>query len=81
MVWKMSTEMLLNRISMIGLIIGGAFFIYEGIVMINIRKDNPDKVPEKVEIAGGLTLALGIFALGLAGMHLFLDKKTKINTK
>lgn len=65
-----NAELIANRLSMASLIVAGAFFIYEGYVLINMHQDNPEKVSRKVAVAGWLTVFLGFVSLILAGFHL-----------
>ena len=67
------TENLLNRVSMAALFLGGIFFIYEGAVLVDSRRENPSKIPEKVAVAGSLTILLGILSIAFAVLHLFMS--------
>lgn len=67
------TEVLLNQVSSIALIVGGVFFIYEGAVLIDMHRSNPSKVPSKVAVAGSLTIFLGVLSLAFVGIHMVLD--------
>lgn len=67
------TEKALNRVSMVALVIGGGFFIYEGAVLIDMHRSNPSKVPKRIAVAGALTVFLGVLSLAFVLLHLFLD--------
>lgn len=72
---KMSSDELLNRISMILLIVGGLFFLYEGSVLVNMHAEDPQKISPKVAVAGSLTIFLGFISLCFAVLHIFIGKK------
>lgn len=82
------TEWFLNRASMLLLIGAGIFFIYEGAILVDVHRQNPEKVPGKVAVAGSLTIVLGVVSLVFAVLHFFIDgsaseffKKMKIGVK
>lgn len=66
-------EMILNRASIIALIVAGVFFIYEGAVLVDMHRSNPRQVPAKIAVAGSLTIFLGVLSLAFVAVHLFLD--------
>lgn len=66
------SEKLLNIVSIITLILAGLFFLYEGSVLVNSHRENPQKVSSKLAVAGTLTIVLGIASLVLAALHLFI---------
>lgn len=68
----MNSEYLLNRISMISLLAGGAFFIYEGASYISMKRQNPDKIPDKIYAAGVFTILLGIVSIIFGLVHLWV---------
>lgn len=67
---KMDTEKLLNRISMITLLITGLIFIYEGIKYIYMKQQNPE-LPDKLYAAGILALIVGVAEIVFAIVHFF----------
>lgn len=69
----MSTETLLNRISALCLVGGGIFFVYEGAVLVDLHRKNPERIPKKIAVAGALTIFLGVLSLGFAALHYFFD--------
>ena len=69
----MSVELILNRVSMIALVVAGIFFLYEGGVLIDSHRQNPQRIPAKVAVAGTLTIILGIISIGFAILHFFFD--------
>lgn len=70
----MSFETTANRLSMVTLILGGLFFIYEGTVLIILHRENPKRISSKLVAAGTLTIALGVISIAFAILHLFLEK-------
>jgi hypothetical protein len=73
----MNLEKTLNRISMICLIVGGIFFIVEGAILVKMKNDNPSQYPQKLSVAGGLTIALGCLSIIFAVLHLFMSPEGK----
>jgi len=71
----MNYEYLINRISMVSLIAGGMFFIYEGVTYMNMKRDNPDKVPDKIYAAGVFTILLGIVSIAFGALHFWVPTK------
>lgn len=67
---NMDTELLLNRISMITLLLTGFVFLYEGIKYIHMKNTNPS-LPAKLYVAGILALFLGIVEIAFAIVHFF----------
>lgn len=63
-----TVELVINRLSMFGLIVAGIWFIIEGSKYIEMKKANP-KFPDKLYAAGVLTIFLGILSLIFAGLH------------
>lgn len=70
---NLSTEKLLNRVSVICMIVGGVFFLYEGGILLDMHRSNPEKVPSKVAVAGTLTILLGVVSLLFAFLHFIFD--------
>ena len=67
----MDQEKIINRISMISLMIAGAIFIYEGVKYINMKQENPS-LSEKVYVAGAFALILGVLEIGFGVWHFFI---------
>jgi len=61
-------ELLLNRISMITLLITGAFFLYEGIRYYQMKVYNPN-LPNKLYAAAILAIILGIVEIVFGVAH------------
>jgi len=71
---SMVAENFANRLSMATLVIAGMFFIYEGSVLIELHRENPKKISNKVVVAGTLTIVLGVISIAFAVLHLFFEK-------
>jgi len=72
-----SVEAVLNRVSVISLVVGGIFFLYEGSVLVDMHRSNPEKIPPKIAVAGSLTILLGVVSLAFAVFHFVLDGSWK----
>jgi hypothetical protein len=68
----MTLEDILNKLSMIALLAGGVYFIYEGASYIALRNNDPKKYPEKMVVAGSFTIVLGIVSIGFGIWHFFI---------
>lgn len=66
-----TSELIVNRISMIALLVTGAIFIYEGIKYINMKQKNPN-LSDKLYVAGSLALILGIIEVAFGVYHFWL---------
>jgi len=66
----MDAELMINRISMISLLVTGAIFLYEGIKYYQMKQMNP-ALPDKLYIAAILSIILGIVEIGFAIAHFF----------
>jgi len=64
-------EYLLNRASMVALLIAGGIFIYEGIVYMMIKKQHPE-YPSKLITAGVLAIVLGVIEVVFGVWHIWL---------
>ena len=62
---------MLNRISMIALLVTGAVFIYQGIKYINMKQTNPE-LSDKLYVAGVFALVLGIVEVAFAIYHFWM---------
>lgn len=67
----MNSELILNRVSMIALLVTGAIFIYEGIKYITMKQSNPD-LSDKLYVAGTFALVLGVLEVGFGIYHFWL---------
>lgn len=67
-----NAEYWLNRVSMVCLLGGGLFFIYEGAQYIDMKRQNPNKVPDKMYVAGIFTIILGLVSIGFGLFHLWV---------
>jgi O-antigen ligase len=70
----MNAEYIVNRISMVSLIIAGAIFIYQGIKYINMKKTNPD-LSDKLYVAGVFALILGVVEVAFGVYHVMMPTK------
>lgn len=64
-------EKILNRASMISLIVAGIVFIYEGAKYFNMKKQNPD-IPDKIYVAAVLCIIIGIIEIIFGIAHLWM---------
>lgn len=64
-------EWILNRFSMVTIIFTGIILIYEGVVYISMKRDDPT-LPTKVYVAAWLSIGLGIAELAFGLLHLWL---------
>lgn len=70
-------ELLLKNLSMITLILAGLFFIYEGSYYIAMKRDNPQRIPDKMYAAGYFTMILGIVSIIFGALHFFIKWRKK----
>lgn len=66
-----SLEYILNRASMVALIIAGIIFIYQGLMYIKMKNNNPD-LPDKLYVAGSLTLFIGVVEILFGVAHFWI---------
>lgn len=67
-----AVEWMLNRLSMFVLFVAGIFFIVEGARYIDMKRQSPQKIPDKIYAAGVLTILLGIMSLGFSLLHFYI---------
>jgi hypothetical protein len=68
---SLNPEIILNRISMVALLIAGVIFIYEGARYVRMKKSNDD-IPDKIYAAAVFAIVLGIFEIAFAIWHFWL---------
>lgn len=68
----MNSEWALNRLSMFALLGGGFYFIFEGSKYIDMKRQNPIKIPDKMYAAGILTIILGVVSILFGLAHFFM---------
>jgi len=61
-------EKLMNRLSMIALLVAGIIFLFEGIKYVQMKKTNPS-LPDKLYAAAVLAIILGIIEIAFAVAH------------
>lgn len=61
-------ELVLNRFSMVTLVLGGAYLIYEGVHYISMKKNDPN-MPAKIYTAAVLSIVLGVMEIAFAIGH------------
>ena len=66
-----SLEYILNRASMIALLVAGIIFIYEGIKYFKMKKENPE-IPDKIYAAAVLALIIGLAEVGFGIAHFWM---------
>lgn len=66
----MDFEYLLNILTVVSLLLGGLIFIYQGYNYINIKNNN-DKLPTKLLVAGILTIILGFVSIIFGILHYY----------
>ena len=62
---------------MITLFIFGVYFIYEGGRLMNMKKTNPDKIPDRIYVVAVFTIVLGVISLIFAFAHFYIGTGAK----
>ena len=70
----MDLEYLLNVATVASLLLGGLIFLYQGADYIRIKK-NDNKIPDKMYVAGVMTIILGIVSIIFGIIHYFFFMK------
>lgn len=66
-------EYWLNRLSMATLLGAGILFIIEGAKYIDMKRQEPTKIPDKMYAAGVMTIVLGVISIVFALLHFMLE--------
>ena len=67
----MNLEYILNRASMVALLIAGVIFLYEGVKYIKMKQDNPE-IPDKIYAAAILAMVVGIAEIIFGIAHFWI---------
>ena len=62
------TEWFLNRFSMVTLIGAGLYLIYEGIIYLSMKKNDPS-LPGKLTVAAFVAIILGLMEIAAGVLH------------